>query len=484
MSGPDIIVIGLGPAGLERLGDADRRLLEDPGTTVVVRTIEHPGAAELAARRKVIACDDLYEDNDDFDEVYAAIAGRVVEAAMNGPTVYAVPGSAVVGERSVPLVVEAADRAGIRSELRVGESFIELACAAVGVDPIGDGLQILDGRTLPDPLPLHLPTLITQVHSALVAADVAVQLGRTLSDEAAVTVIERIGADDASVESVPLSHLTSARFGPRTTVFVPAASVGLLGLVETNRILRKACPWDAAQTHHTLASHLVEETYETIDALSRLPAGAPAAEADPGAYAELEEELGDLLIQVVFHSTMAREAGAFDIDEVAEGIRRKVVARHPHVFGDVEVQGAEEVIGNWEEIKAVEKQRKSLMDDVPVAVPGLSRADKLQGRAAAVGFDWDEAAPVFGKVDEELGELRASATDPEQATDELGDVLFAVVNLARHLRIDPEIALARANDKFAARFRVVEQLAKTRGVALRDLSLSELDALWDEAKRS
>lgn len=482
LTGHRLVVVGLGPAGLEATRDAERALLEDPGVTVVVRTAYHPAAEELAAIRGVIACDDLYEDSGGFDEVYRAIAARVIEAAAIAPTVYAVPGSVVVGERTVPLVIAAAEREGIAVEVRPGASFIELACAAVGVDPIGDGLQILDGRHLPDPLPLHLPTLVTQVDSPLVAAEVSVSLGRTLQDDASVTIIDRVGTDDAAVTTVPLSALTSATFGPRTTLFLPAASVGILGLIATNRILRRECPWDAKQTHHTLVSHLVEETYETVEAISRLPARAPGGDPDLGAYAELEEELGDLLIQVVFHSTMAYEAGAFDFDEVAEGIRRKVVARHPHVFGDVEVANAEEVIGNWEAIKTIEKQRASLMDDVPDAVPGMSRADKIQGRASAVGFDWSEPGPVFDKVGEELDELRAVSAEPERATDELGDVLFAVVNLARHLGVDPEVALARANDKFAARFRVVERLGAERGLNLRELSLEELDALWDEAK--
>lgn len=482
MTARRLVVLGLGPAGLERVGGADLALLDDPSVTVVLRTVQHPAAEELASRRQVIACDDLYERAEDFDEVYAAIAARVVEVAQAGPAVYAVPGSAVVGERTVPLVRAAADEAGIEVELRPGESFIDVVCAAVGVDPIGDGLQIVDGRRLPDPLPLHLPTLITQVDSPLVAAEVAVTLARTLPDDTEVTIVEGGAPADGAIATLPLSELMSGAFGPRTTIYVPAASVGILGLVATNRILRLECPWDAKQTHHTLVSHLVEETYETVDAVSRLPAAAPGGDPDPVAYAALEEELGDLLIQVVFHSTMASEAGAFDFDEVAEGVRRKVVARHPHVFGDLEVADAGEVIVNWEAMKAVEKQRASLMDDVPEAVPGLSRADKVQTRASAVGFDWPDAEPVFDKVAEELDELRAAAGDPELATEELGDVLFAVVNLSRHLGVDPEIALARANDKFAARFRLVERLAAERGAALRELSLAELDALWDEAK--
>jgi tetrapyrrole methylase family protein/MazG family protein len=479
MSGP-ITVVGLGPAGLDRLRSADLAALEEPDSTVIVRTTEHPAAAELAERRQIVACDDLYEQGADFDEVYQAIAARVLEAAALGPVVYAVPGSAVVGERTVSLIRAAAD--GIAVEIRPGESFIDLACAAVGIDPIADGLQVLDARALPDPLPFHVPTLITQIDSPLVAAEVAVTLGRTLPDDHDVTVIDRIGDEDAVVRTTRLAVLAKAEFGPRTTLFVPPASVGILGLVATNRILRLECPWDAEQTHHTLVSHLIEETYETVDAVSKLPVAAPAGDADLGAYAELEEVLGDLLIQIVFHSTMAREAGAFDFDEVAEGIRRKIVHRHPHVFGDVEVKDAGEVIGNWEEIKAVEKRRESLMDDIPTVLPGLARADKIQSRVAAVGFDWPDAAPVFDKVEEELGELRAVADDRERATGEMGDLLFAVVNLARHLGVDPDTALVRANDKFAARFRVVEELASARSLRLRELSLDELDALWEEAK--
>ena len=478
-----LIVVGLGPAGIDRLRATDLAVLEDRDNAVIVRTIEHPAAAELGERRTVVSCDDLYEQFDRFEEVYEAIASRVIDAALAGPVVYAVPGSAVVGERTVPLVAARAAETDIPVEIRPGESFIDLACAAVGVDPIGDGLQVLDGRHLPDPLPLHLPTLITQVHSALVAAEVAVTLGRILPDDHEVTIIDRIGAEDASLQNLRVSELTTAPFGPRTTLFVPAASVGVLGLIATNRILRLECPWDAEQTHHSLISHLIEETYETVDAVSRLPVSAPGGEPDFGAYAELEEELGDLLIQVVFHSTMAAEAGAFDFDEVAEGIRRKIVNRHPHVFGDVEVADSDEVIANWEEIKTVEKGRASLMDDVPEVLPGLARADKIQNRVAAVGFDWPDPSPVFKKVEEELEELRAVAGDRELATDELGDLLFAVANLARHLSVDPETALARANDKFAARFRIVEHLATARSLKLRDLSLGELDALWDEAKQ-
>ena len=477
-----ITVIGLGPAGLDRLKPHQLGVLVDPSATVVVRTAEHPAASDLAALRPVVACDDLYQAGADFDEVYEAIVDRVVRASRHGSVVYAVPGSAIVGERAVARLIAEAESKGIPCVVISGESFIDEACAAVGIDPIADGLQILDARALSDPLPLHLPSFITQIDSAFVAGEVALALGRTLPESFTVTMLDRIGDADAKNTEIALRDLPRAATGPRSTLFVPAADVGLLGLIATNRLLRSECPWDSEQTHHTLVSHLIEETYEAVDAISTLSAAAPRGEADLGAYAILEEELGDLLLQIVFHTTLAAEAGAFDVDEVAEGIRRKLVHRHPHVFGDVVATEVGDVLANWEELKNVEKQRESLMDDIPAALPGIARADKIQRRVASVGFDWPNDEPVFAKVEEELGELREVRSDRDRATAELGDLLFAAVNLARHLDVDPEIALSRANATFAKRFRIVEQLAEGEGRRLRDYDLADLNRLWETSK--
>ena len=477
-----ITIVGLGPAGLDRLRPHELGALLDPSTTVIVRTEEHPAAYDLAALRPVVVCDDLYQAGSGFDEVYDAIVERVLSASRDGSVVYAVPGSAIVGERAVGRLIDAAENAGIPCVVIPGESFIDAACAIVGIDPIADGLQILDARALSDPLPLHLPSFITQIDSAFVVGEVALALGRTLPESYTVDMLDRIGDEDATITQMTLRDLPGAATGPRSTLFVPAADVGLLGLITTNRILRSECPWDSNQTHHTLVSHLIEETYETVDAISALPASAPGGDADLGAYAVLEEELGDLLLQIVFHTTLAAEAQAFDIDEVAEGIRRKLVHRHPHVFGSVVATEIGEVLANWEELKRVEKRRESLMDDIPSALPGIARADKIQRRVASVGFDWPNDEPVFAKVEEELGELREVRGDRELATAELGDLLFAAVNLARHLDVDPEIALSRANATFVERFRVVERLADGEGRRLRDYGPADLDRLWEISK--
>jgi tetrapyrrole methylase family protein/MazG family protein len=407
----------------------------------------------------------------------------VVEAAAGGPVVYGVPGSPHVGERSVAAVVARAAAEGVSAEVIPGGSFLDLVWSRVGLDPITSGAQILDGRALPDPLPLHLPTVVTQVDRPVVLADVAGTLGKLLPDDFEVLVLDRLGSGDEVVEPVTLAALARYLPGPRTSLYLDPPPVGWHGLVVTNRRLRRECPWDREQTHHTLLRHLIEEAYETVEALGVLPSEAPEGEPDYAAYAHVEEELGDLLLQVVFHATLAREAGVFDVEEVAEMIRRKLVHRHPHVFGDVAAHDAETVLANWEQIKAAEKSRDSLMDDIPLALPAPARADKLQRRAASAGFDWDDLGEVLAKVDEEIGELRGAIGHDDAVTHELGDLLFAVVNVARHVGVDGELALRRANERFEVRFRHVESAAKAAGRELGEMTLEEMDALWEEAKR-
>ncbi len=228
----------------------------------------------------------------------------------------------------------------------------------------------------------------------------------------------------------------------------------------------RGCPWDREQDFASIAPYTIEEAYEVADAIAR------------GDLADLRDELGDLLLQVVFHARMAEEAGAFDLADVAEAICAKMERRHPHIFGDTAAETAEAVLANWEAIKAAEKPRASVLDDVPLALPALTRAEKLQKRAARTGFDWPDATGPRAKIAEELAELDAAADDAARA-DELGDLLFAVVNLARHLKIDPEAALRAANIKFETRFRAIEA---TPGFA--DMDLDAKDALWRAAKQA
>jgi tetrapyrrole methylase family protein/MazG family protein len=477
----NISIVGLGPSDISRVSGSTRALI-DEATTVVMRTLRHPAAAEVAAARPVISCDDLYDSFEEFDGVYAAIADRVLSLVGDGSVVYAVPGSALVGERSVRLIRERAAELGIPILVEPGLSFLDLTYLAVGLDPIADGLQVLDARDLPDPLPLHVPTVITQVDSDLRASEVSVALARTVETDTRVAVLDRLGDEDEIVIQTSVGDLARYKAGPRTTVFVPATVSGILGLIAINRVLRRECPWDREQTHHTLLTHLIEEAYETADAIGELPMSAPEGEPDFGAYAEVEEELGDLLLQVIFHATLASEAGAFDIDEVAEAISRKLVKRHPHVFGDVDASTADEVLSNWEQIKKVEKKRDSLMDDIPTGMPGIARAMKVQKRARSVGFDWDQPQEVLTVLRGEIHELEEADGDAEAVASELGDVFFTAVNLARHLGVDPEVALRATVERFIGRFKAMERDFTDRSTDIAAASAVELEHAWQSAK--
>ena len=231
------------------------------------------------------------------------------------------------------------------------------------------------------------------------------------------------------------------------------------------------CPWDREQDHRSLRPYLIEEAYEVLDALDR--------EDDPS----LREELGDLMLQIVFHAQIAREEGRFDIEDVLQTHVQKLKRRHPHVFGDASVSGSDQVIANWEEIKRQEGKR-SILDGVPRYLPALLRAYRVQEKAAGVGFDWEDVDGVLSKVDEELEEFREACAqrDPEQIEEELGDLLFSLVNVARFLNAHPEDALRRTADKFIRRFQFIESEIERTGRNLDTASIEEMDALWEKAK--
>ncbi|MBQ8015574.1 MAG: nucleoside triphosphate pyrophosphohydrolase [Clostridia bacterium] len=248
-------------------------------------------------------------------------------------------------------------------------------------------------------------------------------------------------------------------------------------LVEIMRLLRMpgGCPWDAEQTHESIKKNLIEETYEVIEAINKKD------------KALLCEELGDLLMQVVFHAQMEKEEGCFDFDSVADGVCKKLIERHPHVFGEVNVSGVDDVLTNWDAIKRKTKGQKTTTDSmlsVPRELPALMRATKLQKKAADVGFDWSDVSGALDKLQEEIDELRQAVENKDESnmSEELGDVLFSAVNVSRFIKTDAEEALTAASDKFLARFTTVEALAKERGVDMNSASLEELDRLWDEAK--
>ena len=254
-------------------------------------------------------------------------------------------------------------------------------------------------------------------------------------------------------------------------------SYGVKDLEEIVRILRApgGCPWDAEQTHQSIRRNFLEEAYEAVEAI------------DEGSPEHLEEELGDVLLQVVMHARMEQEAGRFDLDGVADGICKKLIYRHPHVFGDVAVSGTGEVLSNWEDLKRKEKGQATntdALEAVARALPALWRAEKVQKKARKAGFDWPDVSGALDKLSEELEELKTAAAEGTNVAEELGDLLFSAVNAARFLKVDPEDALNGATDKFIGRFRKVEAQAAAQGKAMEDMGLEELDALWERAKET
>ncbi len=458
-----VLVIGLGPAGLGQLPDSTRALLLDPAFKVVLRTIAHPAAAELSALREVVTCDDLYDRAEDFEEVYAAIVERVLEYQAGEGVIYAVPGSPLVGEFAVADL-----RKRVPVEIIPSPSFLDATLSAVGYDPLDRGLRILDGHALPTPLLIDGPTIIAHLDQPLILADVVASLGRVVDESSEVTLVIDAGGDQERLLTTSIDSVDPRQAGLRTSIFMDPTPGGLAGVISVMARLRKDCPWDRAQTHESLVKNLLEETHELVDAIA---AGAEGAILD---------ELGDLLLQVLFHSEIAT---SFGVEDVAENLRQKLVRRHPHVFGSVIAGSPEEVKANWERIKEDERGHtpSSALDGVPAGMPALERAAKLGRKAAAVGFDWPDPGPVFEKISEEVDELRAAvaAGDSEAVQAELGDLLFAVVNLARHLKLDPELALTRTIREFIRRFQEMEKAGSLDG-----LDLAQLDARWEAAKRS
>jgi tetrapyrrole methylase family protein/MazG family protein len=447
-----------------------------------LRTRQHPAVDHLPPSLEVHAFDSLYEELPDFEAIYQAIVERLIELAQRQQgVVYGVPGDPWVGEGTVHQLSQQAAELGLPFEVVHGVSFVQPCLALMGKDAL-DGLVIEDALTLaskhhpafsPD-----APVLIGQLHSKMVASDVKLVLMNQYPGEHEVCLFHAAGTADAELEALPLFEIDrSRRIGDLTALYVPPLAVpsSFESFQETVAHLRapEGCPWDKEQTHRSLRPHLLEEAFETLQALD---------EDDMG---KLREELGDLLLQIVLHAQIATEAGTFTMAEAIASINDKIIRRHPHVFGSLNVQDVDQVLHNWEALKEGERDSEEhgggLMEGVPKTLPALAQAWELQSRAARVGFDWPEVEGVIEKIAEEIQEIRG-AQDPRAQESEVGDLLFALANYARWLGVDPESALREANTRFRRRFASIEAEAQKAGRALSEMSLKELEALWQIAK--
>jgi tetrapyrrole methylase family protein / MazG family protein len=476
-----ITIVGLGPGRKEFLTREAEEVLRTVGE-IWVRTSRHPTVmewSELPWR----PFDYLYEESEAFDTVYQKITAEILRLGNRPEGVaYAVPGNPWVGEFTVANILSAATQAGIPTRVIQGLSFVEPVLEMLALDAL-DGIFVADAITLSKrhhpQFPPSAHVLAAQLFSPELAGDVKLTLMNQYPEDHPVRLVHAAGTKDAFVEDLPLHAIDrSKRIAHLTTLYVPPLNESAFEeFQETIAHLRapEGCPWDREQTHQSIRGNLLEEAYETLEAL------------DLEDVDKMKEEFGDLLLQILLHTQIATEAGEFRMADVVRGIDLKIRRRHPHVFGAIEVNGSGQVLQNWEKIKEEERnakpeQAKGRFDGVPISLPALEQADVYQQRAARVGFDWQNIEGVKDKVQEELLEIENSKTDKEREW-EVGDALFAMVNLARWLKVEPEAALRTANVRFRERFHRMEADAQLAGKPLQQLTLPEWDDLWETAKR-
>ena len=426
-----VLVIGLGPAGPDLVTAATTDAIERIPTRFV-RTTRHPAAALVQPAESF---DEIYDNASSLDEVYRTIVERLVAGACtHGEVLYAVPGSPAVAERTVVLLREAAAAGRIELDVVPALSFVDLAWARLGVDPVSSGARIVDGhRFAVEAAGSSGPLLVAQCDTSAVLSDVKL----ALDDGPPITVLQALGTPQERIFTVE-RHALDRDLQPDhlTSLWIDGTGAAVASEVarfdELVHVLRERCPWDREQTHHSLTRHLLEETYEVLEAIEHLD-----PETGDG-YDHLEEELGDLLFQVCFHATLAGEHGAFTLADVARGIHDKLVLRHPHVFADVEADDASTVMRNWEQIKKDEKGRESIFDGIPNSLPSLLYAHKVVRKAQTLGVD----VPI---------------PDGALGADDIGDALLAIVAASRALDVDPEAALRAAANELRDRARATER---------------------------
>jgi tetrapyrrole methylase family protein/MazG family protein len=429
--------------------------------------------------------DGIYEKHDTFEAVYEEITEKLLNEARKNKLVYAVPGHPFVAERTVQLLLQRGPKLGIKVTAGGGQSFLDSLFAAVRIDPV-EGFQLLDGTVLrKDELQIRQHVFIVQVYDKFIASDVKLTLMERYPDDHMVAIVSAAGTSREKIMKVPLYELDRrATMDNLASVYVPPVASREKTLKEFSSLreiiaeLRgpNGCPWDKKQTNKSLKRYLIEEAYELLDAIDR-------DDID-----DMIEELGDVLLQVMLHAQIGEDDGMFSIEDVIESISAKMIRRHPHVFGNVQAPTAEDVMANWDQIKAKEKsgqgKQSSLLDSAEKGLPALLRAYTYQKLAAKIGFDWDSAEEALKKVKEEMQEFEEelSKENIDAQIDEMGDILFAAVNVARLAGFHPEEALQRANEKFYRRFSHVESKVKKSGRTHEDYTLEELDRFWQEAK--
>jgi tetrapyrrole methylase family protein/MazG family protein len=478
-------IIGLGSGDYKQLTLSAVEQLK-AADVLILRTEKHPTVDYIKSLGiNFTTCDDVYDSAETFEATYNEISERVIKSCEEDKVlVYAVPGHPLVAEKSVELTIQKA-KDKIEIEIVPAVSFIDSILIALQIDP-AYGLKIIDGLSLDTQKPdFHCGNIITQVYSRFVASEIKLKLMDLYNDDTEIYIIKAAGVKNLErIEKMPLYELDRIDWVDYlTSIYIPPIGDGakfktMDELVALMARLRgeDGCPWDREQTRESLKTYLLEETYEVLEAIEKDDIDL------------LVEELGDLLLQVVFHGQIAKEDGEFDINDIITGIVNKLVERHPHVFGDVIATTESGALKSWEaskrKIKGITTYTQTLVD-IPEALPNLMRSYKIQQKAALVGFDWDDVKDAIAKVDEELEEVKEvyNTGNKQIIEEEIGDLLFAVVNVARFLNIQPELALRGTINKFIGRFKYIEETALQNGKNIDKMTLQEMDELWNLAKK-
>ncbi len=470
-------IIGLGPGKPGQLTtDARETLLK--GQPLYLRTCRHPLAEYLTDRGiPYRTFDYLYRSGSSFRQVYRSITRTIIKSAVtHGQVYYAVPGHPLVGEAAVEQLLTGARMQGIAVNIIPGLSFVEPVLEALNLDLLC-GITILDVLCLDrlvEPCPQHL--ILAQVYNRKVASRAKLTLLDLYPANFPVTIIKQAGLPGERNWRIPL-YLLDRRpwFNHSTALYLPPANRYRLGdLLAVMARLRRDCPWDRRQNHHSLRPYLVEEAYEVVAAIEQQDTAA------------IQEELGDLLLQVVFHSQIAKENGNFSIYEVIAGIVNKLTRRHPHVFGKETITTEKKVAQRWQQIKLQEKGGKGFdLKAIGLGLPSLLKALKVQQKAAGLGFDWPTVDGALEKLREELHELEDAYRQEDWAKieEELGDFIFAAVNVSRFFKMSPELALEKAIRKFITRFEYIRQQVESSNRPFSSYTLEQLDEWWEEAKK-
>jgi tetrapyrrole methylase family protein/MazG family protein len=479
-----IKIVGLGPGAKDAITLGTLEVLKS-GSKVFLRTYKHPNVdflRELGINFKTY--DDKYDTLESFDEVYSTIAQELMkEQGEHKDIVYAVPGHPLVAEKSVSNLINLCEAQGVEYKIYPAVSFIDVIMESLKLDPV-EGLKLIDAFDIKNQiLDKRVGTIITQVYNKFIASEVKLALTEYYRDDTEIYFIRAAGVkEEESIRKIPLYDLDRQEdIDHLTSVFVPKDLDNTIDFNDFLRIMdtlrgEDGCPWDKEQTHESLKRYLIEECYEVLEAVD-------AKDEDM-----LVEELGDVLLQVVFHAQIGKEEGYFDIKDVIKGVSNKMIERHPHIFGKVKVENSEEVLANWDEIKKKEKGFETFTEElrhVPKNLPALMRAEKVQAKAKKAGFDWDKVEDALDKVLEEFEEVKNVYKSKNKARilEELGDLVFSAVNVCRFLDIEPENALNYTIDKFINRFEYIEKTALSKGMKLPEMTLEQMDFLWEEAKK-